>query len=84
MKYGILLTSIFMIFLLNSCENSSSPDNDDNDDNEIKISTFSSDDSHNAGNDCMTCHKSGGSGEGLFSAAGTVYPNLQPFQYKSL
>ncbi len=31
------------------------------------------DDSHNAGMNCMTCHKSGGSGEGRFTVAGTLY-----------
>lgn len=28
---------------------------------------------HNAGNNCMVCHKAGGQGEGIFTAAGTVY-----------
>lgn len=29
--------------------------------------------SHNAGQNCMTCHKSGGSGDGVWTVAGTVY-----------
>jgi len=29
--------------------------------------------SHNVGNDCLVCHKSGGGGDGIFSAGGTVY-----------
>ncbi len=28
---------------------------------------------HNVGNDCLMCHKSGGGGEGVFTAGGTVY-----------
>ncbi len=28
---------------------------------------------HNVGNDCLVCHKSGGGGEGVFTAGGTVY-----------
>ena len=29
--------------------------------------------SHNAGNNCLVCHKSGGQGDGIFTAGGTVY-----------
>jgi Regulator of chromosome condensation (RCC1) repeat len=29
--------------------------------------------SHNAGQDCMSCHKTGGTGKGVFTVAGTVY-----------
>jgi hypothetical protein len=29
--------------------------------------------SHNAGTDCMSCHKAGGTGRGVFTVAGTVY-----------
>lgn len=28
---------------------------------------------HNAGNNCLVCHKSGGQGDGIFTAGGTVY-----------
>jgi hypothetical protein len=28
---------------------------------------------HNVGNDCLQCHKSGGGGEGVFAAGGSVY-----------
>lgn len=31
--------------------------------------------SHNAGQDCMSCHKQGGGGKGVFTVAGTVYNN---------
>lgn len=31
--------------------------------------------SHNAGQDCISCHKSGGGGKGIFTVAGTVYNN---------
>jgi cytochrome c553 len=29
--------------------------------------------SHNAGKNCLSCHKSGGEGEGIFTVGGTVY-----------
>jgi cytochrome c553 len=40
---------------------------------ETKISSTNSSKSHNMGKNCMECHKSGGKGEGWFTAAGTVY-----------
>jgi len=31
--------------------------------------------SHNTGQNCMNCHTAGGSGEGVFTVAGSVYDN---------
>jgi hypothetical protein len=41
--------------------------------NESKISSYGDNKSHNSGQNCMNCHKQGGSGDGLFQIAGTVY-----------
>lgn len=41
--------------------------------NETNISSYGSSKSHNMGQNCMNCHKSGGEGEGWFNVAGTVY-----------
>lgn len=41
--------------------------------NETMISTYDSDESHKAGQNCMNCHTKGGEGEGWFEVAGTVY-----------
>jgi hypothetical protein len=43
---------------------------------ETKVSTYTSNKSHNMGQNCMSCHKQGGSGEGWFNVAGTVYDSL--------
>ncbi|MCF8275313.1 MAG: hypothetical protein K9J17_01155 [Flavobacteriales bacterium] len=40
---------------------------------ETKISHSGSNDSHNNGANCVTCHKSGGEGEGCFNMCGSVY-----------
>jgi hypothetical protein len=40
---------------------------------ESNISKSGGDDSHNNGQNCMSCHVSGGDGEGCFNAAGSVY-----------
>ncbi len=53
------------LIIISSCEKEG--------ENETKISTATSDDSHNNGQDCMSCHKQGGDGEGWFTAAGSVY-----------
>lgn len=37
------------------------------------ISSYNETESHNMGQNCMNCHRSGGDGEGIFQAAGTVY-----------
>jgi len=44
---------------------------------ETKISTHGTNKSHNMGQNCMNCHKNGGSGEGIFQVAGTVYDSLK-------
>lgn len=51
------------------------------DENETKISSYSSSESHNEGQNCMSCHVSGGDGEGWFSVAGTVYDSNQSNLY---
>jgi len=57
---------LFAVTALFSCEKEDM-------ENETKISTYGSADSHNTGQNCMECHKSGGDGEGWFTAAGSVY-----------
>jgi mono/diheme cytochrome c family protein len=64
-KYILIVTMIAGVFLA-ACEKESN-------ENETKISTNSSQYSHNTGVNCMTCHISGGQGEGWFTAAGSVY-----------
>ncbi|MBI9069573.1 MAG: hypothetical protein JEZ09_19915 [Salinivirgaceae bacterium] len=49
--------------------------------NETKISSYGSSESHNAGQNCMSCHKSGGDGEGWFTLAGTIYDSVQVSTY---
>jgi hypothetical protein len=45
----------------------------ENEGDETVVSVNNGQKSHNMGQNCMNCHKSGGPGEGWFSAAGTVY-----------
>lgn len=62
--FGIIL---FALFIFSSCER------DDDNEHESLISKNGYDESHNIGENCMQCHQSGGSGEGLFTLAGSVY-----------
>ena len=57
---------IFLIITIQSCEK-------DSNEKESKISHFNEVKSHNESRNCMECHIEGGSGEGWFSVAGTVY-----------
>ena len=53
----------------------------ENGENETLISSYNSTESHNAGQNCMSCHRSGGSGDGWFTVAGTVYDSAQTSTY---
>ncbi|MFA7272882.1 MAG: hypothetical protein WC044_03390 [Crocinitomicaceae bacterium] len=62
-----MFSSLFVsILLLSSCNKGK---------NETKISSHGSSESHNMGQDCMSCHVKKGKGEGWFNVAGTVYNN---------
>lgn len=68
----ILIVMIISVISFQSCEQ-----DDDENENETKISTYNSRESHMAGQNCMNCHEPGGSGEGWFTAAGTVYDSTK-------
>ncbi len=66
MNYNPLFTFVVILAIfitLQSCEK----------DNETKISSYNSSESHKNGENCMSCHTSGSSGEGWFIVAGTIY-----------
>lgn len=69
--YSILLVgfTIFSTMLMVGCKKNGKC-------NEDNISESGGDDSHNFGVNCMTCHKSGGEGEGCFTVAGSVSDSL--------
>ena len=62
-----LLTMTFALLI--SCEKEGG--------NERMVSSYNETESHRAGENCMNCHKEGGSGEGWFTYAGTVYDSLK-------
>jgi len=66
LKTTLLLTFSLLVITFLSCEK-------ENGENESKISSNGTSRSHHTGQDCMSCHTSGGSGEGWFTVAGTVY-----------
>jgi len=73
MKINYLIIVFFTFILLSSCEKEN--------ENETKISNNNSDESHNLGQNCMNCHVSGGSGEGWFTVAGSLYDFTQTNAY---
>lgn len=72
-KINSILFSIFLVtgivISFNSCEKEGGCREDN-------ISALGSNKSHNMGQNCMQCHKTGGKGEGCFVVAGTVYDTL--------
>ena len=69
MRKTMLLTAVLglvPILMLTGCENEENED-------ETVISSYGDTESHRAGANCMSCHTAGGSGEGRFTLAGTVY-----------
>jgi hypothetical protein len=66
MKKHFLILSVIALFFLASCDK-------ETEGNETKMSSNFSEESHNTGENCMTCHLSGGPGEGWFTVAGSVY-----------
>lgn len=67
-SFNILIGALFVFVVFQACEEN---------ENETKISSFDSSESHNMGKNCMECHKIGGSVEGWFTVAGTVYDDTK-------
>ncbi|NOX85736.1 MAG: hypothetical protein GXO86_07205 [Chlorobi bacterium] len=72
-KKTIIVAGFILVMLMafSSCEK------DETGNNETKMSRHNDDGSHNNGQNCMDCHKSGGEGEGWFTVAGSVYDSLK-------
>lgn len=64
----VILCCVCASFLmLSSCEKEGEGEN------ETVISFNGESESHNEGQNCMSCHRQGGEGEGWFTVAGTIY-----------
>tara|TARA_R110002050_G_scaffold290260_1_gene443740 strand:- start:70348 stop:70830 length:483 start_codon:yes stop_codon:yes gene_type:complete len=72
-----LVFGISLMAFMQSCKKEGSGEGGES--GEAKISTHYSTESHNAGRNCITCHSAGGSGEGWFRAAATVYDSTLTF-----
>ena len=63
---------IFLLGLIISCGFISCEKEDDGENKDMS-SRYNENESHNAGQNCMSCHKSGSHAEGWFTVGGTVY-----------
>lgn len=79
MKNIYLYLAISTIILLSACEK----ENENENENETKISRNNTSQSHNLGQNCMSCHLSGGNGEGWFKVAGSIYNTTQSSAYSN-
>jgi hypothetical protein len=77
-KIILLIKWLVILVFFQSCEIEKEGEN------ETKISENGGSSSHKMGQNCMTCHKSGGSGEGWFSIAGTVYDSSMTDTYANM
>lgn len=68
-KFLMFFSLSLLFFLINACEKNENEKNE----SKTKISANFDNESHNMGKNCMSCHTSGGNGEGWFNIAGTVY-----------
>ncbi len=77
-KRIIVVISFFLgiSVIFSSCEKKES-------ENETKISHYNTNESHNNGQNCMSCHTSGGEGEGWFTIAGSVYDTSKVNPYSN-
>jgi len=73
----ILMLGVLMLSIFVSCEK----EDDESGENKDMSSRYNENESHNAGQNCMSCHKSGGQGEGWFMVAGTVYNSAKTAVY---
>jgi len=82
MKQKITIISLLVLAVIGtmqSCKKEKGTENVEK--NETKVSTNGDNNSHNTGQNCMSCHKQGGSGEGWFTVAGSVYDSLKTSAY---
>lgn len=65
---NLVFAVIFLFAVITACEKE-----ENGVDSGGMNSSYNDNESHNAGQNCMSCHSSGGKGEGTFTVAGTVY-----------
>ena len=70
----IIAGALLAVLAIQSCEK-------EENENETNISSYNSSKSHHAGENCISCHKSGGPGEGWFTIAGTIYDDTKSAVY---
>lgn len=68
-----VILAVSLSFAFSACSEDS--------ENSDQVSSHGDTESHNAGGNCMSCHKSGGEGEGWFNIAGTVYNEAKTAVY---
>lgn len=77
-KGWIWLAGMVLLFVFMACEDENESGENSG---ETMISRFNETESHNAGQNCMNCHKQGGSGEGIFTVGGTIYNSARTAVY---
>jgi len=75
MKAPLLIILFILVFVCFSCEE------EETGEQKNLTSTSLASESHNTGQNCMNCHINGGTGDGWFTLAGSVYNSTQTVPY---
>ena len=83
MKMNLVRFIPLIIMMMVACTEKSDDQTKDNYEgkNVTKISTHNDTNSHRVGEDCISCHASGETGKGWFTASGTVYKSDKTTAY---
>ena len=83
MKMNLVRFIPLIIMMMVACTEKSDDQTKDNNEgkNVTKISTHNDTNSHRVGEDCISCHASGETGIGWFTASGTVYKSDKTTAY---
>lgn len=83
MKMNLVRFIPLIIMMMVACTEKSDDQTKDNNEgkNVTKISTHNDTNSHRVGEDCISCHASGETGKGWFTASGSVYKSDKTTAY---
>lgn len=76
----------FMVLVLQACTHQSSNKKNNNNvvNNVTRESSYGNMESRSMTGNCLSCHKSGGTGDGIYTVGGTVYKEDQTTKYPNI
>jgi len=75
---GVLQMSLLLVMTVMLASGCGGGGNSGSDSDSESTSTLGDNDSHRSGQNCQSCHRPGGDGDGVFTIAGTVFDGNNP------